>query len=73
MTHAYCPDCGLRFSPAAAAQLVTCPECGRPPQAQAGLENLVGFRLYRLEDVPHAPPEAVAVSIPIPDPGGGRS
>lgn len=73
MTHVCCPDCRLRFTPAAAAYLVTCPECGGPPQTLAGLEEALGFRLFRLEDVPHPLPEAVAVSIPIPDPRGRRS
>jgi hypothetical protein len=72
MTHVCCPDCQLRFTPAAAAYLVACPECGEPPKALASLEGVVGFRLFRW-DVPHSLPEAVAVSIPIPDPGGGRS
>jgi hypothetical protein len=73
MTHACCPNCRLRFTPAAAAYLSACPECGEPPHPSLGLEGVVGFRLFRLEDVPHSLPEALAVSIPIPDPGGGRS
>jgi hypothetical protein len=73
MTHVGCPGCRLRFSSAAAAYLVACPECGRAPQPIAGAEGVVGFRLFVPEDVPHEMPEAVAVSIPIPDPGAGRS
>jgi len=38
-----------------------------------GPEGAIGFRLFRLEDIPHSLPEAVAVAIPIRDPGGGRS
>jgi predicted amidophosphoribosyltransferase len=72
MTHVCCPDCRLRFTPAGAAYLVACPRCGEPLQTLAGLERMVGFRVFRLEDVPHSLPEAVAVSIPIPDPGAGR-
>jgi hypothetical protein len=68
VTHACCPDCRLRFTPAAAAHLMACPECGKPPRALDGLAGAVGFRLFRLEDVPHSLPEAVAVSMPIPDP-----
>jgi hypothetical protein len=71
MTHLCCPDCRLRFTPAAAAHLAACPQCGGAPQPMAGLEGVLGFRLFRLEDVPHSLPEAVAVSIPIPDPRGG--
>jgi hypothetical protein len=73
MTHVGCPNCRLRFTSAAAAYLVACPECGRPPQQIAGAEGVLGFRLFVLEDVPQALPEAVAVSIPIPDPGAARS
>jgi len=36
-------------------------------------EGVVGFRLFVVEDVPQALPEALAVSIPIPDPSAGRS
>jgi hypothetical protein len=73
MTHACCPNCQLRFTPAAAAHLAACPQCGDPPQPSSGLEGVVGFRLFRLEDVPQSLPEAVAVSLPIPDPGAWRS
>jgi hypothetical protein len=52
---------------------VACPECGEPPQTLAAIEGVVGFRLFRLEDVPHSLPEAVAVSMPIPDPGPEQS
>jgi hypothetical protein len=73
MTHACCPSCRIRFTPAAAAYLAACPECGGRPQACDGLQGIVGFRLFRLEDAPDLLPEAVAVSLPIPDPGSGRS
>jgi hypothetical protein len=73
MTHVCCPDCRLRFTPVAAAYLVACPQCGEPPKPMADLEGAVGFQLFRLEDVPHSLPEAVAVSIQIPDPSEGRS
>lgn len=67
MTHVGCPSCSLRFTTAAAAYLVACPECGRPPQPIGGAEAVVGFKLFVVEDVPQELPEAVAVSIPIPD------
>lgn len=73
MTHVGCSHCRLRFTTAASAYLLACPECGRPPQPIVGAEAAVGFRLFVLEDVPREPSEAVAVSFPIPDPGGGRS
>jgi len=72
MTHVGCPDCRVRFTPAAAAHLVSCPDCGRPLQPIVGAEGVVGFRLFVPEDVPQEMPEAVAVSIPIVDPTGAQ-
>src|SRR5919109_2991860 len=66
MTRLCCPGCRLRFSPAAGAYLVACPECGEPPQTIASLELAIGFRLFELEDVPQQLPEAIAVAIPLP-------
>lgn len=73
MTQVCCPSCQLRFASAAASYLLACPECGRPPHSTVGAEDVLGFRLWIPEDVPHELPEAVAGSIPIPDPDGGRS
>jgi hypothetical protein len=73
MTHVCCPNCRLRFTAAAAAHLVTCPECGRPPQPIAGAQDVFGFKLFVVEDVPRELPEAIAVSIPIQGPDAGRS
>jgi hypothetical protein len=73
MTQDCCPSCRLRFTAAAAAYLVTCPECGRPAQPIARAEDVVGFRLFVGEDAPPALPEALAASIPLPDPRAGRS
>jgi hypothetical protein len=36
-------------------------------------EGVVGFRLFIPEDVPNPLPEAIAVSIPLLDPGVNRS
>ena len=73
MTHVGCPCCQLRFTAATAAHLLACPECGRPPQLIGAAEGVVGFRLFIAEDVPNQLPEAIAVSIPLPDPGANRS
>jgi hypothetical protein len=72
MTNVCCPTCRLRFTRAAAAYLVSCPECGEPPQSVAGLDAVVGFRLFRPQDAPHTLPEAISVEMPIPDPAGRR-
>lgn len=61
MTHLCCPRCRLRFTPAAAAHVATCPECGEPLQPSS-LEDTVGFRVFKLEDVPHSIPSAVGGS-----------
>jgi hypothetical protein len=73
MTHLGCPSCRLRFTAAAAAYLVACPECGQPPQTIAGAEGIVGFRLFVPHDVPAEMPEAVAVAIRIQDPDARQS
>jgi hypothetical protein len=73
MTQRCCPDCRLRFTPAAAAHLPACPECGEPLQLLSGLEGAVGFRLFRLDDSLHSLPEAVAVAMPTPDPRPAQS
>jgi hypothetical protein len=72
MTHVGCPSCCVRFTPASAAQLASCPECGRPLRPIVGAEGVVGFRLFVPEDVTQEMPEAVAVSIPIVDPAGAQ-
>ncbi len=72
MTHVGCPSCRLRFTAAAAAYLVACPQCGRQPEPIAGAEAVVGFRLFVVEDVPRDLPEAVCVSMRVQDPDAGR-
>ena len=67
MTQTCCTNCRIRFTPAAAAHLTTCPECHEPLQPAAELAGVMGYQLFRLEDAPHALPEAMEVSMPIPD------
>jgi hypothetical protein len=57
---ACCPQCRLRFSPAATVYLDACPECGQPPQTLSSLEGVIGFRLVRLEVFPRDPESAAA-------------
>jgi hypothetical protein len=73
MTHLCCPQCRLRFTPAAEAYLTACPECGEPPQPLAGLAGAVGYRLFRVEETPRPLPDAIEVAMPLPDPGSWRS
>jgi hypothetical protein len=68
MTRLCCARCRLRFTPAAAAYIIACPECGEPPQPLASLQSTVGFRLVGPEDLPHQLPYAAAVSIALPNP-----
>lgn len=69
-----CPECRLRCSPAATMYLDACPGCGKPLQAMSKLQDVVGFRLIKLDAIPHDAPEsaAAAVPVPIPDPTRGR-
>jgi hypothetical protein len=65
MTQACCPSCRLRFTRAAAAYLLQCPECGAPPEVLSA-EHVVGFRL---DDSSHELPAALAAALAIPPPG----
>jgi hypothetical protein len=58
MTRVCCPSCQLRFTPAAAAFLTTCPECGDPLEAASTAQDAIGFRLFVPEDQPALPPAA---------------
>jgi hypothetical protein len=69
MTLVCCPPCRLRFTPAAAAYIIACPECGHSPQPIASLERTIGFRLVGPEDLPHELPHANAASTTIPEQG----
>jgi hypothetical protein len=73
MRHVCCPRCRLRFTPAAAAYITACPECGNSPQPTAGRGNRFGFRLVGPEDLPDELPHATAIAITLPDPDGARS
>ena len=56
MSYVCCSPCRLRFTPAAAAYITACPECGNSPQAIATLERSLGFRLVGPEDLPMSSP-----------------
>jgi predicted amidophosphoribosyltransferase len=68
MTHPCCPDCRLRFTRAAGAYLVACPECFQPLQPSS-LKDTVGFGVFRPEDEPYRLPEAKIVALPVTEPG----
>ncbi len=72
VTHLCCPACRLRFTPAAAAYVIACPECGDPPQPIDSLELTFGFRLIGPEDLPYELPYAIARSVALPKPGARR-
>jgi hypothetical protein len=69
MTHLCCPPCRLRFTPAAAAYIAACPDCGDTPQSVGSLERTVGFRLVGPKDHPHDLPYATTTSIRLSEPG----
>jgi len=63
-----CPRCRLRFTPAAAAYITACPECGDSPEPITSRERTLGFRLVGPEDLPHELPYATAGSLTFPEP-----
>jgi hypothetical protein len=74
LTNLCCAPCRVRFTPAVAAYILACPECGDPPQPIARLELTFGFRLIGPEDLPQALPYAMArsVALPVPEPRPGQ-
>jgi hypothetical protein len=72
MTHVCCPSCRLRFTPAATAYLIACPLCDDRLQQVASLSAMFGYRLFDVEDTPESLPQALAVSVRIPEPPGAR-
>ena len=68
MTQVCCPGCRLRFTGAAAAYLVACPQCGELLQPIPSAEAIIGFRRFADDEFPDAVPEAVAIALPSPDP-----
>jgi hypothetical protein len=71
MTRLCCPSCRLRFPPAASSYLIACPDCSEPLQPIDGLESTLGLRLFTLDSLPASFPEAIAASLPVPEPGTG--
>jgi len=71
-TNLCCAHCRLRFTPAAAAYIHACPECGEEPQPIARLELTFGFRFVGPEDLSHELPYAIAHSLTLPEPGARR-
>ena len=68
MTQVCCPGCGVRFSRATAAHLVSCPQCGQPAETVPSAEHVLG---YRLAEWPADEP-AIAVAVAVAPPGPPR-
>jgi predicted RNA-binding Zn-ribbon protein involved in translation (DUF1610 family) len=67
MTRMCCPSCRLRFTPAAAASLKTCPTCGEPLREQASAVQGLGYQLHTAKPYGEAFLNAVAVALADPD------
>jgi hypothetical protein len=67
MTRVCCPSCRLRFNRAAAAYLVTCPQCGSHLDQVSGAQHTLGFRLFEPDELPESLPDAMAIAMQDPD------
>ena len=64
MSHSVCPACQLRFTPAQAAGLPSCPVCGGAVEALSGAQSVMGLALFTPDaDAPQLP-EAISVAMP---------
>jgi predicted amidophosphoribosyltransferase len=66
MTQACCPNCRMRFSPASAAHIETCPRCAQPLHRIASAQEALGYPLFVIADPSPAVPTAAAVALPVP-------
>ena len=68
MSHLCCRPCQLRFTPANAIYLTSCPTCGSPPARIDDMQSLVGYRLFTDHGVKDTLAEAIAVALRKPEP-----
>ena len=68
MSHLCCRPCQLRFTPANAIYLTSCPECGLPPARIDDMQSLVGYRLFTDHAAKDTLAEAIAVALRKPEP-----
>lgn len=61
MSYLCCRPCRLRFTPANAIYLTSCPACGLPPARIDDMQSLVGYRLF----TDHAPKDTLAEAIAV--------
>ncbi len=66
MNHAACPDCQVRFTPAQAAGMPSCPTCGGPLVVLSGPDLAVGLSLFEPDPSAAPLPEARTAALPIP-------
>lgn len=72
MTHVCCPGCRLRFAPAVAAHLTSCPTCDEPLEPGASAARTLGFRLVTQDGLDDAF-AAGRGTVTVPDPRGTGS
>jgi hypothetical protein len=65
MTRACCPSCRLRFTSAASASFITCPECGQELQKIPSAHAALGYRLFEFTDALPEMPMAGQAALPV--------
>jgi hypothetical protein len=59
----------VRFTPANAIYLTSCPDCGLPPARVDDMQSLVGYRLFTDQSANDTLAEAIAVALRKPELG----
>jgi hypothetical protein len=68
MSHLCCRPCRLRFTPANAIYLTSCPACGLSLARSDDMQSLVGYRLFTDHAAKQTLVEAIAVALREPEP-----
>ena len=64
MSHTVCPTCRVRFTPADAAGLPSCPVCGGAVDVVTGAQSVIGMALFTPDPNADLLLDAIAAALP---------